>query len=125
MTETSRAYGRDMMEGIAEFAQKRGDWKLRSVAADSNHEAIGLIAAEFFISRGFKDIAFCGIDGLHFSDRRGQAFLRTAKDKGAVRRRTCTRDLGRLASTPRFSSPNGLTRFLTWRTSRPGCSGFR
>ena len=154
--ETSRAYGRAMMEGIAEFAQKRGDWKLRSVAdgaltahrlqgfdgvilrlgsrktanaivraglpavdvygfrdavrsqkdgsiavADSNHEAIGRIAAEFFSSRGFKDVAFCGIDGLHFSDRRGRAFLRTAKDLG-VRTHQYTRPRQTLANASLF-----------------------
>ena len=31
MIETSRAYGRALMEGIAAFAQEAGDWKLRSL----------------------------------------------------------------------------------------------
>ena len=166
MIETSRAYGRALMEGIAAFAQEAGDWKLRSLPneritaeqlknydglilrladtataqeitrahlpaidvygdrpqtahgdrplapdgdrplapegdrpqdvvgpngdcpplpngvcpplpiADGNHEKIGEMAANFFIKRGFRNFAWCGIDGLTFSDRRGDAFCR-------------------------------------------------
>ena len=123
MIETSRAYGRALMEGIAAFAQEAGDWKLRSLPneritaeqledydglilrladaetaqeitrahlpaidvygdcpqipiADGDHEKIGEMAANFFIKRGFRNFAWCGIDGLTFSDRRGDAFCR-------------------------------------------------
>ena len=137
MIETSRAYGRALMEGIAAFAQEAGDWKLRSLPneritaeqlkdydglilrladaetaqeitrahlpaidvygdrpqtshvsqgpkgdcpqipiADGDHEKIGEMAANFFIKRGFRNFAWCGIDGLAFSDRRGDAFCR-------------------------------------------------
>ena len=143
MIETSRAYGRALMEGIAAFAQEAGDWKLRSLPneritaeqlgdydglilrladaettqeitrahlpaidvygdrpqtspqgpkgdcpqrakgdcpqipiADGDHEKIGKMAANFFIKRGFRNFAWCGIDGLTFSDRRGDAFCR-------------------------------------------------
>lgn len=126
MIETSRAYGRALMEGIAAFAQKSGDWKLRSLAngritaaalrdydglivrladskvaaaikaakiptvdvygdrprtdarsipvADGNHLLTGSMAAEFFLKRGFRNFAWCGVDGLNFSDRRGRGF---------------------------------------------------
>lgn len=126
MIETSRAYGRALMEGIAAFAQKAGDWKLRSLAngritaatlrdydglivrladskvaaaiktaklpavdvygdrpqtdtgsipvADGNHLLTGAMAAEFFLKRGFRNFAWCGVDGLNFSDRRGRGF---------------------------------------------------
>ena len=127
MIETSRAYGRALMEGVAAHAQSVGDWKLRSLGnerittarlrgfdgiivrladrrtarilaetgipavdvygdgrrtdripvADSDHARIGEMAAEFFLKRGFKNLAWCGIDGLTFSDRRGDAFCRT------------------------------------------------
>lgn len=130
MIETSRAYGRALMEGIAAFAQEAGDWKLRSLpneritaeqledydglilrladaetaqeitrahlpaidvygdcpqgegvcpplpVSDGDHEKIGKMAAKFFIKRGFRNFTWCGIDGLTFSDRRGDAFCR-------------------------------------------------
>ena len=143
MIETSRAYGRALMEGIAAFAQEAGDWKLRSLPneritaeqlkeydglilrladaetareitrahlpaidvygdrpqttpifqgsngvcpqipiADGNHEKIGEMAANFFIKRGFRNFAWCGIDGLAFSDRRGDAFCREIAAEG-------------------------------------------
>lgn len=119
--ETSRAYGRALMEGVASFAQEIGGWKLRSLPntnisttqleefdgiilrladkrtaatilkagipaidvygdypqlpiADGNHKKIGELAARFFIKRGFTNFAWCGIDGLSFSDRRGESF---------------------------------------------------
>ena len=151
MIETSRAYGRALMEGIAAFAQEAGDWKLRSLPnervtaeqlgdydglilrladaetaqeitrahlpaidvygdrpqtspvsqgpkgdcpqrakgdcpqipiADGDHEKIGEMAANFFIKRGFRNFAWCGIDGLTFSDRRGDAFCREIAAEG-------------------------------------------
>ena len=151
MIETSRAYGRALMEGIAAYAQETRDWKLRSLpngpltaaqlqeydgliirladpkiaaeiarahlpaidvygdrpldvygdrplecgdrppedgvcpqlpVADGNHEKIGEMAANFFIQRGFTNFAWCGIDGLSFSDRRGEMFCRTLEAHG-------------------------------------------
>lgn len=164
MIETSRAYGRALMEGIAAFAQEAGDWKLRSLPneritaeqlkdydglilrladaetareitrahlpaidvygdrpqtpdgdrpqtphptdvygdrpqtspvsqgpkgdcpqipiADGDHEKIGKMAANFFIKRGFRNFAWCGIDGLTFSDRRGDTFCREIAAEG-------------------------------------------
>ena len=132
MIETSRAYGRTLMEGIAAHAQKAGDWKLRSLAdervtaarlakydgiiirlgdrrteraiiesgvpavdvygystrpgglpvADGDHERTGELAAEFFLGRGFVHLAWCGIDGLSFSDRRGEGFCQSVRRHG-------------------------------------------
>ena len=134
MIETSRAYGRALMEGIAAFAQKSGDWKLRSLAngclaaatlrnydglivrladrrvaaaikaaklpavdvygdrprtnakavpiADGDHRLTGSMAAEFFLKRGFRNFAWCGVDGLSFSDQRGRGFCEALEAKG-------------------------------------------
>lgn len=131
MIETSRAYGRALMEGVAAHAQAAGDWKLRSLGdgrptsarlreydgvilrladrktaatlvragipavdvygdafggplaiADGDHEKTGEMAAEFFLKRGFSHLAWCGIDGLSFSDRRGSAFCRSVERQG-------------------------------------------
>ena len=134
MIETSRAYGRALMEGIAAFAQKSGDWKLRSLAngritattlrgydglivrladskvaaairtaklpavdvygdrvrmdarsipvADGDHRLTGEMAAEFFLKRGFRNFAWCGVDGLNFSDARGRGFCEALEARG-------------------------------------------
>ena len=134
MIETSRAYGRALMEGIAAFAQKSGDWKLRSLAngritaatlrdydgliarladgkvaaairavnlpavdvygdrprtdggtipiADGDHRLTGEMAAEFFLKRGFRNFAWCGVDGLNFSDERGRGFCDALETRG-------------------------------------------
>ena len=132
MIETSRAYGRMLMEGIAAHAQEAGDWKLRSLAdervtaarlakydgviirltdrrtertilesgvpavdvygyaphpdglpvADGDHEQTGELAAEFFLRRGFVHLAWCGFDGLSFSDRRGEGFCQAVRRHG-------------------------------------------
>lgn len=47
---------------------------------NSNHKAIAQQAARFFISRGFKNLAFCGTPGIAFSDDRQKAF-RNAVEK--------------------------------------------
>lgn len=41
---------------------------------DSDHERIASMAREFFKSRGFANIAYCGIPGVAFSDARQKAF---------------------------------------------------
>ena len=142
MIETSRAYGRALMEGVAAYAQQAGDWKLRSLAnghvtaktlsgydgliirladrklasairatglpaidvygdrpqeeikgdrpqengvipvADGDHRLTGEMAADFFLKRGFRHFAWCGVDGLSFSDQRGAGFCRALEAKG-------------------------------------------
>jgi LacI family transcriptional regulator len=131
--ETSRAYGRALCEGIADFAQANGHWifegggesweeGLREIAGradgviaripnakmaralarlripvvdlyrwrdypsissvDADHEAIGRLAAAWFIERRFKKFAFCGYTGAPFSDARGGAFKATLEAGG-------------------------------------------
>ncbi len=134
MIETSRAYGRALMEGVAAYAQQAGDWKLRSLAhgritattlraydgliirladrriaaaikatklpavdvygdnprpqdarlpvADGNHRLTGEMAADFFLKRGFRNFAWCGVNGLNFSDERGRGFCEALEDRG-------------------------------------------
>ena len=41
---------------------------------DSDHRAIGVMARQFFASRGFKHFAYCGFPGTAFSDAREKAF---------------------------------------------------
>ena len=157
MIETSRAYGRALMEGVAAYAQQAGDWKLRSLAngrvtaktlrgydgliirladrtlasairvtglpaidvygdrppaakgdrpqgsegdrppaakrdrpqadgdipiSDGDHRLTGEMAADFFQKRGFRHFAWCGVDGLSFSDQRGAGFCRALEVKG-------------------------------------------
>ena len=126
LTENSREYGRELLKGIAEFAQERRNWILRLltpsdlrprsalagfdgviarladtatrrrlaasrlpvvdafcqnpspsfIGVDSDHDAIGEMAAGHFVSRGFRSFAFCGFNGTAFSDARRRAFVR-------------------------------------------------
>ena len=48
---------------------------------DSDHASIGAMARNLFVSRGFQNLAFCGIPGVAFSDMRQKAF---ADDKTFV-----------------------------------------
>ena len=41
---------------------------------DSDHRRIGLLAREFFKTRGFANFAYCGLPGNSFSDARERAF---------------------------------------------------
>ena len=41
---------------------------------DSDHRKIGILARDFFASRGFRNFAFCGFPGTAFSDAREKAF---------------------------------------------------
>lgn len=48
---------------------------------DSDHEAVGRMAAEYFIDHRFSSFAYCGYDGVPFSDARCEAFAaRLASD---------------------------------------------
>ena len=50
--------------------------------ADLDNVAIGSLAAEHFISRGFREFAYCGYNGINFSDVRRQAFVRKVEETG-------------------------------------------
>jgi LacI family transcriptional regulator len=49
---------------------------------DSDHQAVGRLAAECFLSRRFQQFAFCGYPGVHFSDQREKAFSECVEAKG-------------------------------------------
>ena len=52
--------------------------------ADLDNVAIGNLAAEHFISRGFREFAYCGYDGINFSDVRQATFARAVEQSGYV-----------------------------------------
>jgi len=45
-------------------------------------EAIGKLAAEYFLNKGFRNLAFCGFDEFHWSRERGKSFKSFLKNKG-------------------------------------------
>lgn len=49
---------------------------------DSDHQAVGRLAAECFLARRFQRFAFCGYPGVHFSDLREKAFAESVEAKG-------------------------------------------
>ena len=59
-----------------------GKRRLGFGVADLDNVAIGSLAAEHFISRGFREFAYCGYNGINFSDVRRQAFVRKVGDAG-------------------------------------------
>ncbi|MBI9017275.1 MAG: DNA-binding transcriptional regulator [Phycisphaerae bacterium] len=48
----------------------------------SENEAIGRLAAEHFISKGFKNFAYCGFSGIKWSKMRGASFQNHLEAKG-------------------------------------------
>ena len=52
--------------------------------ADVDNVAIGNLAAEHFISRGFREFAYCGYEGINFSDVRRTSFCKTVEQAGHV-----------------------------------------
>jgi len=127
LIESSRNYGRGILQGIARYAREHGPWSCytqerelhsglpewlaswrgdgiiariedRRMAArllklgvpvvdvlgqirhehivgfDTDAAAAAKMAADFFLQAGFQHFAFCGYQGIPFSDRRGDAF---------------------------------------------------
>ena len=50
--------------------------------ADFDNVEAGNLAAEHFISRGFREFAYCGYDGINFSDVRRTTFVRAVERAG-------------------------------------------
>jgi len=48
----------------------------------SDSEAIGKLAAEHFLDRGYKNYAFCGYDFINWSHRRGKSFSKILANNG-------------------------------------------
>jgi LacI family transcriptional regulator len=136
LIETSRAYGRRIIEGVASYVRENGPWLLHTepraltdplpewlanwqgdgiiarvvdeksarllrasglpvVNIKANAEnclgpalvandqpAIGRLAAEHFLERGFRDFAFVGATGFPWSDARQAGYEKTLKDFG-------------------------------------------
>jgi len=54
----------------------------RCIRIYSDTEAIGRLAAEHFLDRGYKNYAFCGYDFINWSHERGDAFSKVLANKG-------------------------------------------
>ena len=50
--------------------------------ADLDNVAIARLAAEHFTSRGFREFAYCGYNGINFSDVRRTAFVQAVEQAG-------------------------------------------
>ena len=50
--------------------------------ADLDNSAIANLAAEHFLQRGFRSFAYCGYEGVRFSDDRRSAFVRRVESEG-------------------------------------------
>ena len=50
--------------------------------ADLDNVAIARLAAEHFTSRGFREFAYCGYNGINFSDVRRTAFVQAVEQSG-------------------------------------------
>jgi len=48
----------------------------------TDDEAIGRMAVDYFLDRGFRRFAYCGLDEMYWSRRRGETFCRKAADAG-------------------------------------------
>ncbi len=80
-----------------------------------DHEAVGRMAAEFFLQRGFECMAFCGISDRYYSPRRGRGFQLTLENAGIQ----CFMHENR-AQTVRRNRPNGQKPDLAqWLLSLP------
>jgi LacI family transcriptional regulator len=51
-------------------------------AVVTDDDAIGAMAADYFLDRGFHRFAYCGLDDMYWSRQRGQTFRRKARDAG-------------------------------------------
>jgi LacI family transcriptional regulator len=140
LVETSRAYGRGLLRGIAQYSNLHGPWLffmgpefyvkgiehsykwIKEVGADgiiaplwdakiiemivdlglpsvicgierpalnicrvvTNDAAVGCLAAEYFLERGFQRFAFCGFNDALWSQRRGDSFSKRVSQAGSV-----------------------------------------
>jgi LacI family transcriptional regulator len=134
LVERSRAYGRLLLRGIAQYSKLHGPWLffmepefltksygwMEAVGADgviaplwddaiidmivslglpavicgierpsvnacrivTDDAAVGRMAGEYFLDRGFKRFAFCGLDDVVWSARRSESFSRTVAQDG-------------------------------------------
>jgi LacI family transcriptional regulator len=51
-------------------------------ALATDNEAISQMAVDYFVDRGFRRLAYCGLDGMYWSTQRGETFRRKAVEAG-------------------------------------------
>ena len=174
LIETSRAYGREICLGVADYARAHGEWnfilregdldaglpkwfkdwkgdgiicRLSNPALadvlgtarcpvidtyghirhpsipfiDTDADAVGAMAANFFIDAAFTSFAYCGFTNIKFSDERSEAFRRALgklADDLRVYRAPMERDSSDV--TIRESRyPEGSPELVAWVASLP------
>ncbi len=55
----------------------------RFVRVETNHDRVGRLAAEYFLSKGYSSFAYCGHSGTTYSDIRRDAFASRLAESGA------------------------------------------
>lgn len=83
----ARAKSDDLAKAIARkgipFVDLYGGLKDMNIpTVRSNETAVGHLAAAHLLERGFRQFAFCGYNGIDWSDRRRDGFLNTITDSG-------------------------------------------
>lgn len=93
------------------------EYPIPRVATD--HAAIGRLAAEHFIERGYRQFAFVGYSGLEFSDGRYAGFQNRLDAEGRIAERLfIPGKLGSIPTGPCRAPRQGLEKWLT-RLPRP------
>lgn len=95
------------------IAGNLGDTGFPVVTVD--HEAIGRMAAEYFLQRGFEHMAFCGIGDRYYSPRRGRGY-QSALEKAGI---PCAMHETRQHTRRRGSSSDQKERLAQWLVSLP------
>ena len=94
-------------------------------SVDADHDAIGRLAAEWFVERRFKNFAFCGYSGAPFSDARGSAFKKAVEARGYAcsfyKEALFSSDfLGKMIlQAERYGEPEDHDRMAKWLESLP------
>lgn len=78
-------------------------------------DAVGCLAAEHFLERGFRHFAFCGIAGPVWSSRRGDAFLGAVGENA----RSCQRYELPIRGSREWSAESERRRLATWVSQLP------
>ncbi len=93
--------------------------------ADSDHVAVGRLAARNFLARRFRHFAYCGYEGVRFSDARGDAFKAELAGKGfscerfTGSERPSTRLLSRIINHEQVDLGVDARRLMRWLEDLP------
>lgn len=102
----------------------RGRFELRGIPSfNTDPRAVARLAAEHFLQRGFRHIAFCGFDGIDFSDQRRDALREHLRRQGVEL--LAYRSPHASHETVRTESAGELTerQLGRWLASLPGPAG--